>query len=138
MRSAYKLLIISILAMGIIFSMKRVLSEAPTEKAIQMRFSNSDCLESLKDLELALVSIRGTVEYSHKFYLETYIEYGINEKGDLDQEGKIVFKRVTGRFDWSFSGFEEAVKDASKKCRKYFNDFKNKKPRLTIPVDLMP
>ncbi len=134
MRSAYKLLIISILAMGIIFSLKRV-SEAPTVKAVNTRFSNSDCLQALKDLEMALINIRGTVEYSHKFYLETYIEYGENEKGDLDEEGKILFKRVTGRFDWSFSGFEEAVKDASKKCKKYFKDYKNKKPRLTISGD---
>lgn len=134
MRSVYKLLLISMMALGIIFSMNRV-SEAPTVKAVQMRFSNSDCLQALQDLEMSLISIRKTVEYSHKFYLETYIEYGENEKGDLDEEGKILFKRVTGRFDWSFSGFEDAVKEASKKCKKYFKDYKSKKPRLTIARD---
>ena len=122
------------MALGIIFSMNRV-SEAPMVKAVQMRFSNSDCLQALQDLEMSLISIRKTVEYSHKFYLETYIEYGENEKGDLDEEGKILFKRVTGRFDWSFSGFEDAVKEASKKCKKYFKDYKSKKPRLTIARD---
>jgi hypothetical protein len=134
MGSASKLLIISMVALGIVFSMKRV-SEAPTVTAMHIRFSNSDCLQALQDLEMALINIRRTVEYSHKFYLETYMEYGKNEKGDLDEEGKILFKRVTGRFDWSFSGFEDAVRDASKKCKKYFKDYKNKKPRLTISVD---
>lgn len=134
MGSASKLLIISMMALGIVFSMKRV-SEAPTVTAMHVRFNNSDCLKALQDLEMALINIKRTVEYSHKFYLKTYIEYGINKKGDLDEEGKILFKRVTGRFDWSFSGFEGVVKEASIKCKKYFRDYKNKKPRLTISRD---